>query len=71
MSLAKVLVMWGHSRGIKIIAYLDNWLIHASDKDTLSKQMDARIVAARELGWVLNPQKSDWGNSAADCSRRP
>ena len=58
-SLVKVLVTWGRARGINIIAYLDDWLIHGPDKAILEQQTQTLANAARALGWVLNTEKSD------------
>jgi len=58
-AMVKVLVNWGRSRGINVIAYLDDWLIHASDATLLQSQTRAMVQRARSLGWVINNKKSD------------
>jgi len=58
-SMIKVLVTWGRSRGINIIAYLDDWLIHGADRNLLHTQTQELARVARSLGWVINAEKSD------------
>jgi hypothetical protein len=57
--LGKVLVEWGRSRGIRIIAYLDDWLLHGQDRTLLQRQTTQIAQKAAQLGWIINKEKSD------------
>jgi len=58
-SLVKILVAWGRTRGIRIIAYLDDWLLHGQDRALLQRQTTQIAQKAASLGWVINKEKSD------------
>ena len=47
-----------HSWGIRIRRYLDDWLVQSSSRDSLLNDLLVVLDLCRELGIVVNPEKS-------------
>jgi hypothetical protein len=52
------LAIWARSQGIHIHVYPDDWLILAEEEETLHQHTQKVLSKARELGWIVNLQKS-------------
>ena len=53
------LVMMAHSRGIRLRAYLDDWLILADSKEACYSQVAFMWSLCSQLGFRINAQKSE------------
>jgi len=49
---------WARSRSIQMHVYLDDWLIVHMDPKILEQQTQEVLLKARELGWLINLEKS-------------
>ena len=47
-----------HSWGIRMRRYLDDWLVQSSSRDSLLNDLQVVLDLCRELGIVVNPEKS-------------
>ena len=47
-----------HSWGIRMRRYLDDWLVQSSSRDSLIHDLQVVLDLCRELGIVVNPEKS-------------
>ena len=47
-----------HSWGIRMRRYLDDWLVQSSSRDSLIHDLQVVLGLCRELGIVVNPEKS-------------
>ena len=47
-----------HSWGIRMRRYLDDWLVQSSSRDSLLRDLQVMLDLCRELGIVVNPEKS-------------
>ena len=56
---AKEVKLMALQRGIRIHQYLDDWLVRASSHDTCLQQTQTLMTLCRELGWLVNKQKSE------------
>ena len=54
-----VVSAWAHSRGIRLLRYLDDWLILASSRKELKQHVQALLSLCHSLGIVINEEKSD------------
>ena len=52
-----------HSWGIRMRRYLDDWLIQALSREALLRDLGVVLSFCRELGIVVNPEKSDFSPS--------
>ena len=54
-----VISAWAHARGIRLLRYLDDWLILASSEVELKQSVQALLSLCHSLGIVINEEKSD------------
>ena len=52
-----------HSMGIRMRHYLDDWLVQASSREGLLRDLKVVLSLCRELGIVVNPEKSNFSPS--------
>ena len=52
-----------HSLGIRMRRYLDDWLVQASSREALLRDLRVVLSLCRELGIVINPEKSNFSPS--------
>ena len=52
-----------HSLGIHMRRYLDDWLVQASSWEALLRDLGVVLSLCRELGIVVNPEKSNFSPS--------
>ena len=50
---------WAHSRGIRLLRYLDNWLVLSSSEKKAKESIRELLSLCRTLGIVINEKKSD------------
>ena len=50
---------WAHSRGVRLLRYLDDWLILASSEAKTRQHVSQLLSLCHSLGIVINEQKSD------------
>ena len=50
---------WAHSHGIRLLRYLDDWLVLASSEREAKQAVQSLLSLCRILGIVLNEKKSD------------
>ena len=50
---------WAHSHGIRLLRYLDDWLILASSEQETKQAVQSLLSLCRTLGIVINEKKSD------------
>ena len=50
---------WAYSHGIRLLRYLDDWLILASSKQEAKQAVQSLFPPCRTLGIVINEKKSD------------
>ena len=50
---------WAHSHGIRLLQYLDDWLILASSEREAKQAVQSLLSLCRTLGIVINEKKSD------------
>ena len=48
-----------HSWGIRMLRYLDNWLVQSSSRGFFLQDLQVVLDLCRELGIVINPEKSN------------
>ena len=48
-----------HSWGIRMRRYLDDWLVQSSSRESLLQDLQVVLALCRELGIVINPEKSN------------
>ena len=48
-----------HSWGIRMHRYLDDWLVQSSSRESLLQDLQVVLDLCRELGIVINPEKSN------------
>ena len=48
-----------HSWGIRMRCYLDDWLVQSSSRESLLQDLQVVLSLCRELGIVINPEKSN------------
>ena len=48
-----------HSWGIRMRRYLDDWLVQSSSRESLLQDLQVVLDLCRELGIVINPEKSN------------
>ena len=59
-----------HSLGIRMRRYLDDWLFQASSREGLLRDLEVVLSLCRELGIVVNPEKSNFSPSqVVQCLR--
>ena len=51
--------VWAHSHGIRLLRYLDDWLILASSEDEIRQHVRMLLELCHDLGIVVNLEKSD------------
>ena len=56
--LAPIIALF-HSRGVRLMAYLDDWLLLNKDPQHLRAQLDTLIKQLEELGWIISYPKSN------------
>ena len=49
-----------HSLGIRMRCYLDDWLVQSSSREGLLRDLEVVLSLCRELGIVINPEKSNF-----------
>ena len=47
------------ARGIKVHAYLDDWIVRGSSPDAVRRQITFTVKLLTRLGWIINWEKSD------------
>ena len=50
---------WAHSRGVRLLRYLDDWLILSSSETKTRHHVDLLLTLCRSLGMVINTKKPD------------
>ena len=50
---------WAHSHGIRLLRYLDDWLILSSSEREAKQSVQSLLSICRTLGIVINEKKSD------------
>ena len=50
---------WAHSRGIRLLRYLDDWLILGSTEEECRQGLQALLALCHDLGIVIHMAKSD------------
>ena len=50
---------WAHSHGIRLLRYLDDWLVLASSEREAKQAVQSLLSLCRTLGIVINEKKSD------------
>ena len=50
---------WSHSRGIRLLRYLDDWLVLASSETKARQHVQDLLLLCHDLGIVVNKEKSD------------
>ena len=50
---------WAHTRGIRLLHYLDDWLVLASSETKARQHVQDLLLLCRDLGIVVNEEKSD------------
>ena len=50
---------WSHTHGIRLLRYLDGWLIFASSEREAKQAIQSLLLLCRTLGIVINEKKSD------------
>ena len=50
---------WAHSRGIRLLRYLDDWLVLASSETKARQHVQDLLLLCHVLGIVVNKEKSD------------
>ena len=50
---------WAHARGIRLLRYLDDWLVLSSSKKKAKESIRELLSLCRTLGIVINEKKSD------------
>ena len=50
---------WAHSRGIRLLRYLDDWLVLSSSEKKAKESIRELLSFCRTLGIVINEKKSD------------
>ena len=50
---------WAHSRGIRLLRYLDDWLVLASSETKARQHVQDLLLLCHDLGIVINKEKSD------------
>ena len=51
--------VWAHSRGIRLLRYLDDWLVLASSETKARQHVQDLLLLCHDLGIVVNKEKSD------------
>ena len=51
--------VWAHSHGIRLLRYLDDWLILASSEQETKQAVQSLLSLCRTLGIVINEKKLD------------
>ena len=50
---------WAHSRGVRLLRYLDDWLVLSSSEKKAKESIRELLSLCRTLGIVINEKKSD------------
>ena len=50
---------WAHARGIRLLRYLDDWLILSTSETKTRQHVDQLLTLCRSLGIIINTEKSD------------
>ena len=50
---------WAHTRGIRLLRYLDDWLVLASSETKARQHVQDLLLLCHDLGIVVNEEKSD------------
>ena len=50
---------WAHARGIRLLRYLDDWLVLSSSEKKAKESIRELLSVCRNLGIVINEKKSD------------
>ena len=58
-SVFAVVSSWAHARGIRLLRYLDDWLILSNSQSKTRQHIDQLLSLCRLLGIVINTEKSD------------
>ena len=56
---AKEVKLMALQKGIRILQYLDDWLVRASTHDTCLQHTQTLVTLCQELGWLVNREKSE------------
>ena len=54
-----LILEWAHRRGVRLLRYLDQWLVVAESLPLLSQHHSLVLQLCRDLGIVINWEKSD------------
>ena len=54
---------WAHARGIRLLRYLDDWLILSPSEKQTQQHINQLLSLCRSLGIVVNAEKSDFSPS--------
>jgi hypothetical protein len=53
------ILSWCHAKGIRTLAYLDDWLTLGQDKNALLAQQRCLLDLLQRLGWIVSYEKSE------------
>lgn len=56
--ICRPILNWARSQGIKLSAYLDDWILAAPTKQLAAQQSQLVVNQLRQLGWKINLDKS-------------
>ena len=54
-----VVSVWAHSYGIRLLCYLDDWLVRSSSEREAKQAVQSLLLLCHTLGIVINEKKSD------------
>ncbi|KAG1043300.1 hypothetical protein G6F43_011686 [Rhizopus delemar] len=56
----RLIVQWARQQGIRLSAYLDDWIIMGETKEILQQHLQKVLSCLRNLGWLVNDEKSNF-----------
>jgi hypothetical protein len=56
--LTKPILLWARRQGMRISAYLDDWILIAKSQQLAQQQTTALLYQLQTLGWMINTKKS-------------
>ncbi|KAG1560863.1 hypothetical protein G6F49_002310 [Rhizopus delemar] len=56
----RLIVQWARQQGIRLSAYLDDWIIMGETKEIFQRHLQKVLSCLRNLGWLVNDEKSNF-----------